>query len=390
MAQNSFTETTSQSWISRLGGSIKSILFGLLLLIGSIVLMWYNEGRAVKTHKGLEEGGANVVSVESSSIDPGNNGKLIHISGRVETPDTLSDSQFGVKVNAIKLKRNVEMFQWVEQQQKTKRKKIGGGEETVTTYNYVQEWKPSLVQSSSFKEPNGHQNPAQLPFAAYTHSAENVHLDKFILPKRIVSKIGGFYNYTIDQIDTALIENAVLINDGVNSTIYVGEGSNNAPTLGDVRVTFEVIAPGDYSIIAKQFKNTLEPFETSNGTSLEMVDAGVVSAETMFKSAIEGNKTLTWVLRFVGVMMMFIAFKTILKPLVIVGDLIPFIGSIISFGTSLASGLATIALALLVIGLAWIFYRPILGISLLVITAGILFLFWKRKRDRKKTATPSA
>ena len=70
MAQNSFTETTSQSWISRLGGSIKSILFGLLLLIGSIVLMWYNEGRAVKTHKGLEEGGANVVSVESSSIQP--------------------------------------------------------------------------------------------------------------------------------------------------------------------------------------------------------------------------------------------------------------------------------------------------------------------------------
>lgn len=390
MPQNSFTETTSQSWISRLGGSIKSILFGLALLIGSIVLLWYNEGRAVKTHKGLQEGGASVVSVESRNIDPNNNGKLIHVTGRIETKDSLIDEQFGVKVNALKLKRKVEMFQWVEQQKKNRRKKVGGGEETVTTYNYVQKWNPSLINSSSFKEPNGHQNPSHLPFAVYFKSASNVNLDKFVIPKGILGQINSYYPYALESLDSNLIENASLINDGVKSVIYVGEGGNATPKLGDVRISFDIVAPGDYSIIAKQFNNTFERFTTSNGTNLQMVDAGTVSADAMFKSAIEGNKSLTWILRVVGIIMMFAAFKTILKPLVIVGDLIPFIGSIISFGTGIASGLATAALAFVVIGLAWIFYRPILGISLLVIAAGIIFLFWKRKQDRKKAATPTA
>lgn len=389
MPQNSFTETTSQSWISRLGGSIKSVLFGLALLIGAIILLWYNEGRAVRTHKGLQEGGASVVSVESNAIDPANNGKLIHVTGRIVTSDSLTDEQFGVKVNALKLKRKVEMFQWVEQQQKTRRKKVGGGEETVTTYNYVQKWNSSLVKSSSFKEPNGHQNPAQLPFAAYSKSATNVNLDKFIIPTGILGQINSYYPYTLDAIDTSLIQNASLINDGVKSIIYVGEGSNSTPQLGDVRVSFDIVAPGDYSIIAKQFNNTFEKFTTSNGTDLQMVDVGTVSADAMFKSAISGNKSLTWILRIVGIILMFAAFKTILKPLVIVGDLIPFIGSIISFGTGIASGLATAALAFVVIGLAWIFYRPIIGISLLVIAGGIFFIFWKRKQDRKKASVQS-
>ncbi|MCH2229938.1 MAG: TMEM43 family protein [Crocinitomicaceae bacterium] len=389
MPQNSFTETTSQSWISRLGGSIKSILFGLALLIGSIILLWYNEGRAVKTHQGLQEGGSSVLSVASKSINPENNGKLIHVTGSVVTSDSLVDEKFGVKVNALKLKRTVEMFQWVEEQEETRRKKIGGGEETVTTYKYVQQWHPSVVKSNTFKEPYGHQNPAQLPYAAYSKSATNVNLDKFIIPKGILSQINSFDPYSIEELDTSRIKNATLINDGVKTVIYIGEGSNTSPQLGDIRLSFDIVPPNDYSIIAKQFNNTFEPFTTSNGTKLQMVDVGNVSAETMFESAIQSNKTLTWILRLIGIILMFAAFKTILKPLVIVGDLIPFIGSIVGFGTGLASGLATVALAFTVIGLAWIFYRPILGISLLLVAIGVFFIFWKRKQNKKKASTPT-
>ena len=56
-----FIERSSQSWISRLGGSLKSVLFGIVLFGASIVLLWWNEGRAVKTAKGLKEGSAAVV-----------------------------------------------------------------------------------------------------------------------------------------------------------------------------------------------------------------------------------------------------------------------------------------------------------------------------------------
>ena len=50
------TETTTESWGIRLGGSIKGIAIGGALFIAGIPLLFWNEGRAVKTAKALEEG----------------------------------------------------------------------------------------------------------------------------------------------------------------------------------------------------------------------------------------------------------------------------------------------------------------------------------------------
>jgi hypothetical protein len=41
-----FTETSSQGFGSRLGSSLTGLLIGPLLVIGAIVLLWWNEGRA--------------------------------------------------------------------------------------------------------------------------------------------------------------------------------------------------------------------------------------------------------------------------------------------------------------------------------------------------------
>jgi hypothetical protein len=43
-----FTETSSQGFGSRLGSSLTGLLIGPLLFIGAIVLLWWNEGRAVQ------------------------------------------------------------------------------------------------------------------------------------------------------------------------------------------------------------------------------------------------------------------------------------------------------------------------------------------------------
>jgi len=43
-----FTETSSQGFGSRLGSSLTGLLIGPLLVIGAIVLLWWNEGRAVQ------------------------------------------------------------------------------------------------------------------------------------------------------------------------------------------------------------------------------------------------------------------------------------------------------------------------------------------------------
>ena len=114
------TETETIGWGSRLGGSIKGVLFGLgLFVLGFPVLFW-NEGNYVKTAKALDEGEGACVAVESNaSVDPEMNGKLVHMTGKADTQDVLTDDAFGVSATAIRLSRKVEMYQWIEHSKTT-------------------------------------------------------------------------------------------------------------------------------------------------------------------------------------------------------------------------------------------------------------------------------
>lgn len=387
--KNSFTETTSQSWISRLTGSIKSILVGFLLFIGSFVLLWYNEGRAVKTAKGLEQGQEEVISVESTKVDPSNDGKLIHVAGLVETKDSLVDDQFGIKINALKLKRSVEMYQWIQKSTTTSKKKIGGGEENVTTYSYEKGWNSQVINSSQFKITEGHHNPGSIPFASYSKQASSALIGSYNLSPALIGRVSGFQTLQVQSVDTAIHKGAEITNDGVNSSIYLGKGSSMYPEIGDVKISFEYVTNGNHSIISKQVRNSFEPFKTKTGTSIELIDSGIHSADSMFESAIKGNKVLTWILRFIGFFLMFGGLKTMFKPIVVFADLLPFLGSLLSMGLSLFCGIIAFALTVIVIAIAWIFYRPILGISLLVIGAGVFFYFYK-KASKKKASTVSS
>lgn len=382
MAPDNFTEKTSTSWFSRLGGSIKSIFFGLLMFLGSMVLMWYNEGRAVKTAKGLKEGGAEVVTVSATAADPANNGKLVHVSGRMTTNDELVDEQFGIRVNALKLRRNVEMYQWHEIVTTSTKEKLGGGEETVKSYSYEKKWSPTLNESSRFKVRVGHDNPSSMPYAAFTRTASNVTLGKFKIPAGMMNGVSSFFEYSFDSIPNNT-DSLLMISDGVKSFIFKGKGTMSEPTVGDVRISYDIVAPNDYSLIAKQYNNTFEAYTASNGTSIQMLQAGNRSAESMFESALKGNKALTWILRIVAIFMMFFGLKTIFGPLQVISDLIPIVNAIVGLGISLVSFLITLALSCVVMSLAWIFYRPLLGIGLLVIAGGIFFFIWKKRQAAK-------
>lgn len=381
------TFTTSQSWISRLGGSIKGIFVGLLMIIGAIVLLWWNEGRAVKTAKGLEQGQEEVIQSEGTILHPENENKLIYVSGLVETNDTLSDPAFNVKENVLRLKRSVEMYQWSEYSESKKKKKIGGGEETTVQFKYKQVWSSSLINSGQFKLPEGHINPQSIPFAEYDRFADKIQLGSFTIPSNLKNGLSSFNPTKINSIDTSQIKNATIIDDGVNSHAYIGDGSIGQPLIGDVKISFAAVSNGDYSIVAKQVKNTFEPFKTNTNTTINMIRPGVVSSDSMFEAAVKSNTVLTWVFRVLGFFLIFSAVSMILKPLVIVGDLIPFVGNIINMGTSIVAGLVAVCLAGIVIALAWIFYRPILGFSILAISvAAGYYLFTKAKKNKTQTA----
>ena len=52
------TEVTNTSWFQRIGQAFAGVLVGFLLIPVSIVVLFWNEGRAIKTARGLDEGAA--------------------------------------------------------------------------------------------------------------------------------------------------------------------------------------------------------------------------------------------------------------------------------------------------------------------------------------------
>jgi len=171
---------TKTSWFSRLGNSIKGIFFGFILVIGAIALLFYNEGRAVKTKKALDEGQGLVISVEADNVDTANEGNLIHLSGMLKTNDVLADDMFGITYKGVKLERVVQMYQWAESTSSSTEKKLGGGTETTTDYTYKKEWSTSLNDSSSFQE-SGYNNPATMAYKGAVLIADNVTLGDYTL-----------------------------------------------------------------------------------------------------------------------------------------------------------------------------------------------------------------
>lgn len=383
---DSFTETTSQGWFSRIIGSIKSVLFGLVLFLVSFPLLFWNEGRAVRTAKSLEEGAGVVVSVPADTVDAGKEGKLVHLSGQATTTEVLADGEFGVQVNAIKLIREVEMYQWDEDKKSETKKKLGGGEETVTTYSYSKEWSDQLIDSSDFKEPSGHENPSQFPVDAQEKTASKVTLGAFTLSEPIVSDL--------DQSETLAVDSATLpgaMKDQVkaNGSGYYRGADPASPAVGDVRITFKVVKPAVISLVARQVRDTFESYQAQAGDTILLVKYGTLSAEAMFQAAQRENAILTWILRGLGWFLMFLGLTMVFRPIAVFGDVIPLFGTLLGAGIGVFAGLTSIVLSLVTIAVAWIFYRPLLAIALLVVALGSLVLLVRLGLKKRQAASPA-
>ncbi len=387
-----FSEVTTVSWFSRIKESIKSVLLGLLLFFGSFPLLWWNEGRAVQTAESLEEGKGLVVSVASDKVDAAHEGKLVHMSGLAHTDSRVKDSDFGVDEQAIKLMRTVEMFQWVEREKTETKKRVGGGEKKKTTYRYTKEWAAEHHDSSEFEKPQGHSNPA-MRFEDKTVFAQNVTLGAFSLPEDMVDDIGGatplvVKSEALDEV-TPAIRNQTKVVDGA---FYVRPGAASAdfdagePQVGDHRIRFKVVPAAEISVVAQQRGSSFQPFQTKAGDAISMVEMGTLGAEQMFTGALEANAMLTWILRGVGWLLMAIGLMLVLRPIAVVADILPFMGSVVSLGVFVLSVAIALPLSLLTIAVAWVAVRPVLGIALLVLVlvlvAGLVLLFVRKRRAK--------
>lgn len=148
-----------------------------------------------------------------------------------------------------------------------------------------------------------------------------------------------------------------------------------------MRIDFSAVLPTEISVVAKQSGDTLEKYHTAAGGQLEILAMGSESAESMFEAEQVANKSLTWILRGVGFILMAIGLGLVARPLKVMADVLPIAGRVVGAGIGFfAFALAAIGSSI-TIAAAWIFYRPLIGIAVLLITG--FFLFWLIKRLRK-------
>lgn len=370
--------TETRGYGARLLDSIKGVVVGIVLFLGSFALLFWNEGRAVKTAKSLEEGASVVVSVPVDRVDPANEGKLVHVLGTAVTQETLLDDELGVGLVALRLTRNVEMYQWEEKKETETRKNVGGSETKTTTYTYTKKWSPTLIKSSSFKEESGHKNPAALPVEERDLVAKAAKLGAFNLPPEVIKQLSDFEKVALAAGDEGKVSGALRPRAVVDSgMLYVGTSAKadpQNPGVGDVRVSFQAIKPVAITVVAKQVSGAFEPYHAEAGDDVMLVASGSKDARAMFKAAEDANSTLTWVLRGVGWFANLLGLFLVLRPVATLADFIPAVGSLVGLGAFLFSAVVSTALSLVTIAIAWVVFRPVIGVLVFIGAAGALAL----------------
>lgn len=381
MARNRITETTTTGFGKRLGNSIAGALIGGLMFLGSFPLLWWNEGRAIAEARALSEGAGAVVHVAPDKIDATNENKLLHVSGEVEADTDVIDAETTLAVDALQLRRIVEMYQWAEDKLSKEEKKLGGGSETVTTYEYKERWSDDAIDSSDFRYPDGHENPDNWPLSSESFAAESVHLGAYPLAPAAREAVGDWQDLPA-SIAASLPEQFGDFRRLDDGQLYLGDDPKNA-AIGDVRIRYQYQPEAVYSIVAKQVNGTLDRYIASNGREVLLAESGNVEAAKMFESAQSRNSMISWLVRAGGTLMMWIGLSMVFAPISRVLDILPMLGTIGSWGIGLVCGLISLSLSGLTIGVAWVFYRPLLGGAIIV--AIVALFFWSR--SGKKTAT---
>lgn len=452
-----YQEVTTTGYGTRVGNSFKAIGSGIMLFILGTALLWWNEGRAVKTEKMLEEAGSAYVEMENpNKKDASLDGELICGTAMATTEDSLTDAQFGIGAKAIAIIRKVEYYQWVEHVTEKRQDKLGGKEEIIKDYSYNREWVSRPVESAQFKDP-AYQNKNMVlnTFEDAEQYAENVSFGAYKLSESLIRSISSnegldlaisedllkqfdqntqaayerFYGVqkkqptqqptqqpAIPDSLKALLPDSVkaaldslqAINDSIVKSMenaenkkdleYVHQASNvlylgrvpGSPEVGDVRITFEKIVPAKVTVMAVVDGDTFKPFKAKNGKRFQRLVMGKKSGDEIIEAEKEANSMILWALRILGIVMVIGGLKGIFGFIETILKVVPFIAGIFGWGIGVVCTIIGIVWSLIVIALAWLFYRPVLAISLLVLAGFLVWVFAFKGKDKLKELAANA
>ena len=354
------------------GGIFGGIIAGLIFIIGGICLLWWNEGRTVKTQAGIDEAEKEFVQVTSESIDSNNEGKLIATNGDLDLSKAgeLKDDEFGIKVLSAIMERTVEMYQWKET--------CETDDDNNETCSYKKIWSEEVINSSGFTK-SGYTNPSSIPYESKTYIADIVEVGAFVIPKTLIEHLDA----DTDKKSSELLEEYTEKKDGyvVDGKYITTMTDSSSPKIGDIRISYSYNDADSVSILAVQNGNTFTEYTSKAGTTIYRIKEGIYTGKDIVIDMTNENKMMKWLLRLAGTILLMIGIASILSPIQRLANFVPLLGNVVSFATGLISFVLGLAMALVVIAVAWFRFRPLLSIILIIVVAAlIVFLITMRKK----------
>lgn len=363
-----FRDYPQPSIVREFHNSWFSSLVGIILVFGGSGLLFWNEGRAVKTSLSLEEGLREIIVPETLKvIFDANDDKLVLVGGPLSIPTSLKEPSYGISINAVKLRKVVQMYQWKETENTKTHTVVNADGEHITheekTYSYTKDWLDNHINSNSFHRTSGHNNPPKdyWPAESKIEVNTNVQIGSFELGQNLKDKINNYKPVTSDELPQS---GHVKLYNG----IYYHARNVWDPEIGDYRVQFSYAGrQGDeFTAVGKQSGQEIVPYQTETGEELFILHTGLKGASDVFMTEHYHNRTWTWIYRLAGWFPCFLGLCALSHLLELVLDLYPTVRSIVTLGVTSLPFSVSITLTLSIIGLGWGWYRPIVGLALLV------------------------
>jgi len=365
--------------------ALMGVGLGALLLLGSFPFLWWNEGRL-----DVSTVAKKAVVVSPDGAGSRGEGQVISVTSGLATDEAVGDPDFLLPRVHVAVRRKAEMYAWIEEKKTEERLQSNGGREKVTTYDHKLVWTEDPKPAGSFVE-QSYDNPPKAVESAWFF-ASHARVGVFDLAPRDVELPPA---KPLAVGDDALVpmsphpraDLAKLHPRREGAYVYLGKGSNDQPSFGDVRLSFEAVdpTPGPVTLYGVRKGGAVvawvEPDKLSPAKLYRVVPGTHEQAIELLHDEYTAS---TWILRAVGFFAMWIGMTLLIGPLNAMLDAVPVVGKAARFMTMLTTFPIALALSTITIVLAILAHHP-LWLALPVLAGAGAFVLARKRRTAPAT-----
>ena len=205
-----------------------------------------------------------------------------------------------------------------------------------------------------------------------TYTAKGVKVGEFVIPQEKVDSLSTNEYVTLSKDNDDQRYAAYQLKLNIDGKYFTNSSNLSNPEIGDYRISFKYNDAKDVSIMGVQKGNTIEAYKAKSGYSVYELYEGSYDGAGIIQNMRDTNRIIKILCRAGGIILVIIGLLAIISPIQKLAGYVPILGSIFNGITTLAAIILGVAISIIDIAIAWIAYRPVLGIALLAVAGGLI------------------